>query len=187
MSLFVTLASGTDFHFANATPAMVRLDDIVHHLSRENRWYNNVEPVSFTVAQHSMLVVAGCRLRQSEPYALLHDAPEMVTRDLASPFKDFLLTMGADIRAYETNLLRTVFYPAFGLPQPSAEIEEDVARADAIALATEHRDIVKGRNPSWAPTAKPLSVCVRFMPQPKVEERFRLQLERALRPFGKVA
>lgn len=187
MTFFVTLSSGRDFHFAYPTPAMVCLDDIVHHLSRENRWYNNIEAVSYTVAQHSLLVAAACRLPQSEPYALLHDALEMVTRDLSTPFKGFLLTLGADLVGYERRVLRDAVYPAFGLPQPTSEINRDVDNADAIALATEFRDVVKGRSDTWRPAAKPLSRPVRFMTQPKVEELFRLKLQAALRPFGKVA
>ncbi|MFP9138726.1 hypothetical protein ACLI1C_16220 [Devosia sp. XGJD_8] len=187
MTFFVTLSSGRDFHFADPTPAMFCLDDIVHHLSRENRWFNNIEAVSYTVAQHSLLVASACRLPQSLPYALLHEALEMVTRDLSTPFKGFLLSLGVDLVAYERRVLRDAVYPAFGLPQPTSAIAQDVDNADAIALATEFRDIVKGRSEAWRPKAKPLSMPVRFMTQPKVEEVFRLKLQSALRPFGKVA
>lgn len=186
MSFFITLASGRDFHFAKPTPAMICLDDIVHHLSRESRWANNIEPISYTVAQHSLLVASACRLSQSLPYALLHDVSEMVTRDLATPFKGFLLSLGADLVAFERHLMRDAVYPAFGLPHPSSEIAQDVHNADAIALATEYRDIVKGRSTSWRPSAKPMTMPVKFMTQPKVEEIFKRKLQSALRPFGKV-
>ena len=186
MTFFVTLSSGRDFHFANPTPAMICLDDVVHHLSRENSWYNNVEAVSFTVAQHSLLVASACRLPQSLPYALLHDTLEMVSRDLSTPFKGFLLSLGADIIAWERRALRDAVWPAFGLPHPTPEIAQDVDKADAIAMATEHRDVVKGRSSSWRPTAKPLAMPIKFMTQPRVEEVFKLKLQSALRPFGKV-
>lgn len=187
MTFFKTLASGIDFHFANPTPDMICLRDIVHHLSRENRWGNNIDPVSYTVAQHSLLVAQACRLPQSRPYALLHDAVEMVTRDLATPFKGFLAQLGADIVAYERLVLNDAVYPAFGLPRPDSAINEDVDLADQIVLATEYRDIVAGRSREWAPRARPLATRIRFMPQPVVEEKFQLALESALRPFGKVA
>lgn len=186
MSFFVTLASGRDFHFANPTPAMICLDDVVHHLSRENRWYNNIEAVSFTVAQHSLLVASACRLPQSLPYALLHDTLEMVSRDLPTPFKGFLRELGADIIGWESRTMRAAVYPAFGLPLPSNSIAQDVDQADQIALATEYRDVVKGRSDTWRPTAKPLSFPIRFMTQPKIEEMFRLKLQSTLRPFGTV-
>lgn len=186
MSFFVTLASGRNFDFANPQPEMICLDDVVHHLSRENRWANNIEPVSFTVAQHSMVVASACRLPQSRPYALLHDVSEMVTRDLPTPLKRFLRALGADLEAFEQDLMRDAVYPAFGLPPPGPAIVGDLKCADAIALATEWRDIVKGRSGQWAPTAKPLTTRLRWIPQPMVEERFRQQLELHLRPFGKV-
>ena len=187
MAFFKTLASGRDFYFANPSPEMICLRDIVHHLSRENRWGNNIEFPSYTVAQHSLLVAQLCRLPQSRPYALLHDAVEMVTRDLATPWKGFLAELGADVVAYERRVLNEAVYPAFALPKPSSEINADVDMADQVALATEYRDVVAGRSRDWAPPAKPHSGRIRYMPQPMVEEKFHLALASALRPFGKVA
>jgi len=187
MTFFKTLASGRDFYFANPKPEMICLRDIVHHLSRENRWGNNIEFPSFSVAQHSLLVAQICRRPESRPYALLHDAVEMVTRDLATPWKGFLAELGADVVAYERRVLNEAIYPAFGLPKPTREINADVDEADQIALATEYRDVVAGRSKDWAPKARPLSTRIRFMTQPMVEEKFQLALEAALRPFGKVA
>lgn len=187
MPFFKTLASGRDFYFANPTPDMICLRDIAHHLSRISRWGGNVEPVSYTVAQHCLLVAQACRLPQSRPYALLHDAVEMVIGDMVTPLKGFLLTMGADMVAYEHRVLNEAIYPAFALPKPSEAINADVHQADQVALATEYRDIVAGRSSDWRPKAPPLPNRISFMPQPKVEERFLIALEGALRPFGKVA
>lgn len=187
MTFFKTLASGREFHFAKPTPDAICLRDIAHHLSRISRWDGNVEPVSYTVAQHSLLVAQACRLPASRPYALLHDAVEMVTGDISTPLKGFLLTLGADMVAYERRVLREAVYPALGLEPPSSEIATDVDHADQVALATEFRDIVAGRSPNWAPQAKPLPTRIKFMPQPLVEEQFLLALRSALQPFGKVA
>lgn len=187
MAFFKTLASGRDFYFADPRPEMICLRDIVHHLSRENRWGNNIEFPSYSVAQHSLLVAQTCRLPQSRPYALLHDAVEMVTRDLATPWKGFLAELGADVVAYERRVLNEAVYPAFGLPRPGSEINADVDQADQVALATEYRDVVAGRSRDWAPRARPLPNRIKFMTQPVVEEKFQLALEAALRPFGKVA
>jgi 5'-deoxynucleotidase YfbR-like HD superfamily hydrolase len=186
MPFFMTLASGRDFYFSRPAPEMVSLRDIAHHLSRLNRWRENIEWPSYSVAQHSMLVAQTCRLPQSRPYALLHDAPEMITGDNITPWKGFLLSLGTDLVAYEHRVLKEAIYPAFGLPPPTPEINADVHNADQAALATEFRDVVAGRG-SFQPKAKPLSTRIRFMTQPMVEERFRLALEGALRPFGKVA
>ncbi|KRA44669.1 hypothetical protein [Devosia sp. Root635] len=188
MSRFwLTTSSGRAFDFANPKPEMVSLDDIVHHLSRENRWYGNIETASFTVAQHTLIAASACRLVSSRPYALLHDAPEYVTRDLATPWKLWLMDQGADVVGLECRILHEAIYPAFNLPLPSQAILDDVDQADQVALATEYRDIVKGKHPDWRPEAVPLPARIKFMAQPKVEEAFRKALEGALRPFGALA
>lgn len=187
MPFFITLASGRDYHYADPTPDAFCAEDIAHHLSRENRWSNNIEPVSFSIAQHSLLVAQACERPDSRPYALLHDAVEMVIRDLPTPFKGFLFSLGADLVAYERRVMEQAVYPAFNLAPPSAEISRDVHRADQIALATEFRDIVQGKNENWQPKAPPLKTRVKYIPQPKVEEMFLEALRGTLRPFGKVA
>lgn len=183
MPFFTTLASGRNFRFSQPTPDMICAEDLAFHLSRENRWSNNVEPVSFSVAQHMLVVAQACRLPQSRAYALLHDGAEMVTRDLSTPFKGFLLMLGADVPAYDRRVLNEAIYPAFGLPKPTEAIARDVHEADQIALATEFRDIVKGRNGDWAPTAKPMSTRIKWRPQPDIEAEYRKALEGAVRSF----
>lgn len=187
MPFFKTLASGRDFYFANPQPDMICLRDVAHHLSRLNRWGENIEWPSYSVAQHSLVVAQACRRPDSRPYALLHDAPEMITGDNITPWKGFLLTLGADMVAYERRIMNDAIYPAFGLKPPSSEIAADVHNADQIALATEYRDVVAGRSNDWAPKAKPLSGRIKFMAQAAVEEKFLLALEGALRPFGRIA
>lgn len=184
---WINTASGRTFDFANPLPSMISLDDIVHHLSRESRWANNIEFASFTVAQHTLVAASACRLVSSRPYVLLHDAPEAYIRDLATPWKLWLIDQGADVVGLERRILHEAIYPAFNLPLPSQAILEDVHRADQIALATEYRDVVKGKSEHWAPTAPPLAGRIRFMAQPKVEEAFRKALQGALRPFGALA
>lgn len=176
-------ASGHVFDFANPETAHYSIETIAHHLSRENRWANNIEPVSFTVAQHSLLVAAACRLPASRPYALIHDAPEAWTRNLTTPFKLWLAGQGADIVALERRIF-TAILKAFGLPGPTAEIYADVHQADQIAVATEWRDIVRGRDAaSWEPRARPIGIRIKFMTQPDIEATYRAALESALGPF----
>lgn len=186
MPYFMTLASGRDFYFSQPAPEMICVRDLAHHLSRLNRWRENLEWASYSVAQHSLLVAQLCRLPQSRPYALLHDAAEMITGDNITPWKGFMLSLGIDLSAYERRVLKEAIYPAFGLALPTAEIEADVHHADQVAMATEFRDVVAGRG-NWKPSAKPSSNRVRFMTQPMVEEKFQLALEGALRQIGQVA
>ena len=184
---WINTASGRCFDYADPRPDMICLNDIVHHLSRESRWGNNIEFASFVVAQHSLIVASACRLVASRPYALLHDAPEAYIRDLATPWKLWLIDQGADVVGLERKILHQAIYPAFNLPLPSQAILEDVHNADQISLATEYRDVVKGKSEHWAPSAPALPGRIKFMPQAKVEEAFRKALEGALRPFGALA
>ena len=181
------MPSGVAFDFIDPRPEMVRLDDIVHGLSRTNRWGGNIEPITYTVAQHSLLTASACKLPQSRVYALLHDAAETYIGDIPTPLKLWIVDAGADIVALEKTILFQAIFPAFGLPRPNSAIYADVHEADQVALATEYRDVVKGRHPDFVPRANPLKTVVKFMATPKVEEQFRLALEGALRPFGKVA
>lgn len=182
-----TMPSGLSFDFSAPTPEMISLDDIIHVLARTNRWGGNIEPVSFSVAQHSLVAASACRLPVSRPYALLHDAAEAYIGDLPTPFKLWIAEAGADIIALEHRILYDAIFPALGLEKPSSAIAADVHDADQIALATEFRDVVKGRHPCWSPKAPPLRTRLKFKPTPAVEDEFRANLLGALRPFGKVA
>jgi len=182
-----TMPSGIMFDFSDPRPEMIHLDDIVHCLTRTNRWGGNIEPVSYSVAQHSLVTASACRLPAARVYALLHDAAEAYIGDLPTPLKLWLEDAGAGIVGLEMQILFAAIFPAFGLTPPGKEIAADVHEADQIALATEFRDIVRGRNRDWAPKAPPLRTRIKFQPVPKVEEAFRLALEGALRPYGKVA
>lgn len=182
-----TMPSGRAFDFVNPCPEMVTLDDIVHVLARTNRWGGNIEPVSYSVAQHSLVTASACATVDARPYALLHDAAEAYIGDIPTPFKLWLNHAGADVVALERRILLDAVFPAFGLPRGSARVVQDVHNADAIALATEHRDIVAGRHPDFTPEATPLRTRIRFKPVAKVEEEFKTALLGALQPFGKVA
>lgn len=182
-----TMPSGRNFNFADPKPEMICLDDIVHTLARTNRWGGNIEWVSFTVAQHSLVTASACKLPQSRVYALLHDAGEAYIGDLPTPFKLWIADAGTDIIGLENRILFDAIFPALGLAKPSSEIMADVHNADQVALATEFRDVVKGRHPSWSPKAPPLKTRIKFLPSVKAEEQFKLALEGALRPYGKVA
>lgn len=182
-----TMPSGLAFNFADPRPEMVSLEDIVHVLSRTNRWGGNIEPVSYSVAQHSLVVASACDLPEARPYALLHDAAEAYIGDLPTPFKLWIAAAGANIIGLEMQILYGAIFPALGIAPPEAYITQDVHDADQIAMATEHRDVVKGRNDIFCPKAPPLKTRIKFMPVPKVEEDFRLALEGALRSLKDAA
>ena len=188
MSAFsLPLPSGVIFDLSDPRPEMVRLGDIVHVLSRINRWNGNIEPVSYTVAQHNLATASCCSLPEARPYALLRDAAATYTGDLRTAVKMWAVSQGADFTALEKRILYHAILPAFGLPAPTAAIAIAVDKAAQVAAATELRDIVAGKPPAWHPPAKPATARLKFVPSPKVEEQFKLALEGALRPYGKVA
>lgn len=177
------MASGILFDFAAPTPAMICLDDLVHHLSREGALGGNIQFASYTVAQHALVMASACRLPASRPYALLEGAPKAYVGGMVAGLQFWLVNQRADVIALERQILFHAILPALRLPRPSREIMADVDQAHDIANATELRDVVQGHHGDWRGSAKPLASVIRFKPQPKVEEEFRAAIERELRPF----
>lgn len=128
---YVMTRSGTRFNLTRPHPAAVAPIDIAHALSRIPR-FNGHTTAFYSVAQHSLLVqqFASSRVR---PYALLHDAHEAYTGDIATGVKSFLrgLTELQD-------RLDTCIYSAFGLAwPPTPEIAAEIRELDLRAVYTE--------------------------------------------------
>lgn len=167
--------AGIAFDYADPRPEMIERRALAWALSLEGRWANNVLfPLS--VAQHSLLVASAIREPQFRIYGLLHDAAEAFTRDLPTPFKLWLASQGADVIGLEHRILKAV-WTHFGLQLPTPECNQAVDVADARALATEYRDVVKGKGPEWVPPAEPLPQPVKFRRQDQVEAEFLERLE----------
>ena len=135
------MLSGRRLDILEPSPLDIEIEDIALGLSRVARWNGQtVGEHGYSVAQHSILVtelVAGTR--PGVPVscllaALLHDAPEYVTSDLVTPFKD---AVGETYRRLETRMA-TAVHVAFGLP---AELPNDwrraIDRADHLAAYIE--------------------------------------------------
>src|SRR5690606_31900569 len=120
------MPSGRAFDFANPRPEMVCLDDIVHSLCRINRCVGNIEPVTFTVAQHSLVVASACKRPDARLYALLHDAGEAYIGDIPTPLKLWMENAGAAIIGLEMRILHAAIFPALGINPPTPEIIRDV-------------------------------------------------------------
>lgn len=135
------------------TAPRVSVQEIAHSLAQINRFTGHaVRPVS--VAEHSLLV---CDIVEQQLHlglhaqlaALLHDAHECITQDLATPMKREL---GRPWAAMETEWARA-FISAFGLGAAWAAHAEALHQADLIALATERRDLMHPGGPPWASLA----------------------------------
>lgn len=173
---WVYTAAGIAFDFADPRPEMIDRRALAWQLSGEGRWANNTH-FALSVAQHSLLVAQLIRDPAWRIYGLLHDAAEAFIRDLPTPFKLWLLQQGADVPGLERRILMRAILPHFGLAPPTAEIAAAVDHADAVALATEFRDVVRGKGPEWTPSARPSPITVRFRKREDVEEEFLDQLE----------
>ncbi len=180
-------AAGRPFDLVDPQPDMLDPRTLAYQLSGEGRWSNNVQ-WDFSVAQHSLIVAEAMPKPEWRIYGLLHDAPEFITRDLATPFKDLMLIGapgyggGFDVRAMERRILEQCVYPLFNIPTPTKEIAQAIDIADARALATEYRDVVRGKGPEWIPPAAPLpGKPVKFMNRDKVQERFLSSLDSMVR------
>lgn len=174
---WVYTAAGLCFDFDNPRPEMIEPRALAWQLSGEGRWANNTH-WHLSVAQHSLLVAHAIKNPAHRIYGLLHDAAEAFTRDLPTPFKLWLASQGADVVALERRILQQAVLPHFGLAPMTAEIAEAVDVADARALATEYRDVVRGKGDEWVPKAPPLpGARVRFQHRDKVEEAFLNALE----------
>lgn len=130
-------------------PGALSIRAVAHSLACINRFTGHaLRPVS--VAEHSLLV---CDIVERQLHlgihaqlaALLHDAHECITNDVATPVKH---EVGASWHQFEQDwehALHTLYAlrPAFAL------YGADIRRADRIALATERRDLMHPGGPAW--------------------------------------
>lgn len=158
--------TGRRFYPLDPRPEDVTIEDIAHALSNVCRWGGRVREF-YSVAQHSVHVAQ--IVERTHPHralhGLLHDAAEAYLGDIPTPLKKGLrmkvngeTTMA--IRDVESGILE-VIAAKFGMRE-FFRIGPAVHRADALALATEARDLMGGL--TWPgmvetnePTIEPLS------------------------------
>lgn len=104
------------------------LDDIAVGLGRTARFAGQTKHW-YPVLAHTIVVSRLVRPK-NRIHALLHDAPEAVVGDVPTPWK----TDGA--RAHEEELLHRI-YDELGIDLPRRGAQNDVKRADRMALAAE--------------------------------------------------
>jgi len=140
--------SGRAFHFEDANPEDVCVEDIAHALSMLNR-YTGHTLVPYSVAQHCA-IMSQIVPPPFAPWALMHDATEAYLGDVSKPLKSLL----PEYQLLEYNL-EAVIAERFGLSWP---MPETVHEADVIMLATERRDLLNpsGLHWSWTDGVVPL-------------------------------
>lgn len=140
--------SGTAVLLPGNTP---RIEVIAHSLAQINRFTGHAHR-PYSVAEHSLLVceiVKGMGLDcHAQRAALMHDAHEAFTGDVATPIKSAL---GVDWLSFENIHARMVRH-AFGMQCAHVAYDKQIKHADLIALAIERRDLMRfdpARNLPW--------------------------------------
>lgn len=138
----VQLVSGHYFNFVRPKRSWMLPSDIGHALSKVARFGgSNKDGRAYSVAQH-------CTLGSyyvSPEYAfefLLHDAPEFVTGDCMSPFKQLL----PDFKFYE-NKITAAMAERFML---SKMADGEVKIVDLRMAVTERRDLMTESDQTWS-------------------------------------
>lgn len=130
----IQTVSGGYFNFMDPDASVIHPEDIAHALSRIARFNGHtLGNIPYNVAQHS---VHACE--QALPgykfEALMHDAPEYVLGDVASPLKQLL----PDYHRLE-QIAHTAIARKFDLP---VLMSEEVKLVDTRMLVTEKRDLM---------------------------------------------
>jgi uncharacterized protein len=157
--------------------ASIDIRDIAVQLACTNR-FNGATIAKgggpYSVAQHSVVVARiAQQLKARHPLlhlqALLHDAHEAFTGDVTTPMKRALgCQAGEALRRVQFNLDLAI-HEAVGIEMPGSYDDGLIARADAIALATEWRDLMPGPCPV---AHAPANFAITPLPWPRAEELF---------------
>jgi len=141
MEPWIQTGLGLKFDFAEPVPDMIDIRDIAAALARQPRFAGHTNKF-YSVAQHSVFVsslvkrAGGTHLQQS--IALLHDATEAYTGDMTAPLKSIL----PEFKKVESRIWRAICAALFDSELAlTMELPAIVKHADAVALATEARDL----------------------------------------------
>lgn len=178
--------SGLKFNLANPHAEDLALADVAHHLSLINR-YAGASEFPISVAQHSVYVsriLGGWKQSaQINLIGLLHDAHKAFIGDVTTPMKRELLSWaGADHVERLADRIDTILFHKLNLSQYlNPATQRLIAKADAVALATEWRFAMAGLCPNLEP---PAAFEVREMHWTKAKEQFAKSLEKLLAEAG---
>lgn len=157
---WIGMADGRRFYPLDPRADEVRIEDIAHCLAHTCRFGGRTSEF-FSVAQHSCFVMQLVQRTHPELAlaALLHDAAEAYIGDIVKPFKEHLWVADAapfgvvaDIGTVEAAIQRAI-HEAFGIEPVPGDHRDIIKHADAVALATEARDLMG--DPKWPGLVRP--------------------------------
>lgn len=135
----ISTRSGRRIYLHNPHPSQVLIDDIAHGLAHQCR-FNGQTNQFYSVAQHSVMV-ASILPPELKLAGLLHDAAEAYLGDIVQPLKG-LLPNFAEIESRFANVIGERF-------KVDLTHNDQVKKADLIALATERRDLMPMEIVEW--------------------------------------
>lgn len=158
---WIQTVSGAPFWPASPAAVDIRLDEIAHALSRKCR-FNGHTRDWYSVAQHAVMVseIIECFVTPNLAplaafWALHHDDSEAYLPDVPRPLKASLEFEGVPFKEIENRILARVAEVLL-IPWPwPAEISSAIKQADAVALATEKRDLMNSAQITWQPLPAP--------------------------------
>lgn len=118
------------------------IQEIAHSLAQINRFTGHASR-PYSVAEHSILVATIARhvynaSPKVELAALMHDAHECITGDVATPIKQFFGDAWDCFEVDQQHLIRT----RYGILETALVWHKLIKKCDLIALATERRDLM---------------------------------------------
>lgn len=138
---WIQVYGGQIFWPLDPQPGDIRIETIAHALSLQCRFCGQIREF-YSVASHSIHVSHLCR-PEDALWGLLHDASEAYLSDVVRPIKK--LPEFAEYRKAEARLMHAVC-ERFSLPYVEPE---SIKYADAVALATEVRDLLEPSAVAW--------------------------------------
>jgi 5'-deoxynucleotidase YfbR-like HD superfamily hydrolase len=130
---FIITYTGKKFYYDPIDAADIDIRDIAHSLSQLCRYTGHTNGF-YSVAQHSLLVAQKMPgNEEAKLAALLHDAAEAYTNDLASPLKSYLRRMDNLEYMELQHEITAAVYRAFGI----MELPEDLRLYDLAACVYE--------------------------------------------------
>ena len=150
MSHWILTANGNEVDLVYPRPQVMVLADVAHSLAQINRFTGHARR-PYSVAEHSLLVLgivehlfapASVHLRLA---ALMHDAHEAYTGDMATPIKR---AVGDHWDMLEHRIERTL-RSAWGLHTAAYYHRAAIKQADLIALATERQQLMPPSPSLW--------------------------------------
>jgi len=143
----IRTVSGIAFWPLDPRADEVRIEDIAHALSNICRFGGHCSEF-YSVAQHSVWVAKHVAAERPELalHALLHDAAEAYVGDVVQPLKGYARICESMFSTVERRI-QDAISEAFGLRPLTVQEDQFIRDADALALATEARDLMG--NPQW--------------------------------------